>query len=58
MVAVGRKILNSSTIDNARLVQAKDSLLKDTKFVDAISTGTSQKFKVDIRITHAISSIE
>lgn len=57
MVAVGKKVLNKETITSDQLVNARDSLLQDKEFIEAISTGTSQRAKVDLRINHAISSI-
>lgn len=58
MVGVGTCLLNSDRIELAKLVNARANLLADDHFNDAISTGTSQKPKVDLRITKAIAAIE
>ncbi len=57
MVGVGTTILKGGGIDHGRIANARDALLKDEKFVEAISTGTSQKPKVELRITRAIAAI-
>lgn len=56
MVGVGTAILNEH-VDKNKIIKARAALLKDHEFIDAISTGTSQKDKVDLRITKAISEI-
>lgn len=57
MVGVGTHILTSGAADHSRLAEAKTTLLADRQFVEAISTGTSQKPKVDLRIAKAIAAI-
>lgn len=49
--------LQDDRIDHSKLVKARAVLLDDREFVDAISTGTSQKPKVDLRIRKAIEVI-
>ncbi len=57
MVGVGTHLIKAGDIDPARLVNARSSLLVNKGFADAISTGTSQKPKVDLRIATAIAAI-
>jgi hypothetical protein len=57
MVGVGKRILKSGKVDHDKLVKARATLLADQEFVDSISTGTSQKQKVDLRIEKAINAI-
>jgi len=57
MVGVGNHILKSGSVDQGKLVEAKATLLADQQFLDAISTGTSQKPKVDLRIERATAAI-
>lgn len=57
MVGVGTRILKEGTVDSDRLVAAKTQLIEDKEFLEAISTGTSQKPKVNFRITQAIAAI-
>jgi len=56
MVGVSTAIRGGG-IDHNKLVQSRMSLLKDPEFIDAITTGTSQKPKVDLRINKAIKVI-
>ena len=56
MVAVGTAILNGD-IDVNKLAHARATLLEDEEFLDAISTGTSQERKVQLRISKAIKVI-
>jgi len=56
MVGVAVAIRNGN-IDISRLSAARESLLRDEEFIDAISTGTSQKNKVELRISRAIAAI-
>jgi hypothetical protein len=56
MVSVGTAI-RSDGIDSSKLIEAREALLSNNEFVDAISTGTSQKPKVDLRIKKAITQI-
>jgi hypothetical protein len=55
MVAVGTAVRKGETVDAKKLVGARASLLSDEQFMDAISTGTSQKPKVDLRISRALA---
>lgn len=57
MVGVGTQILKSGKVDLDKLVTARKTLLEEKQFVDAISTGTSQKPKVDHRIERAIATM-
>jgi hypothetical protein len=57
MVGVATRLIQSGEIDGDRLVKARKTLLADKAFVEAISTGTSQKLKVDLRIDKAIAAI-
>lgn len=57
MVGVGTNILKMGAVDGDRLIKAKAALLADGAFMEAISTGTSQKPKVDLRIARAIAAI-
>lgn len=56
MVGVGVAIQGDG-IDHGKINEARAALLNDKEFVDAISTGTSQKPKVDLRIKRAIAAI-
>ncbi len=56
MVGVSSAIRESS-FDHDKLIEAKKLLLSDKDFVDAISSGTSQKPKVDLRIKKTIEAI-
>mgnify|MGYP005856022129 CR=1 FL=1 len=56
MVGVGVAILDEG-VDHEKLIKARAALLNDGEFIDAISTGTSQKPKVEIRIKKAIAAI-
>jgi len=56
MVGVGTTI-SAGRPNPDKLAKARDQLLADDGFVDAISTGTSQKPKVDFRIANAITAI-
>lgn len=57
MVAVGTRLIHSGQVDASKLEAARAALLADAGFTDAISTGTSQKGKVDLRLTRAIAAI-
>jgi len=57
MTGVGTHILKKGTVDINKLKHARKELFADTDFMDAISTGTSQKPKVDLRIKKAIAAI-
>ena len=57
MVGTGTAILKDGDVDPGKLSGARSSLLEDQEFLDAISTGTSQKPKVDLRISRAIAAI-
>lgn len=57
MVAIGNLVKNNKTIDYTRLKEDRDTLLQDYEFIEAISTGTSQKPKVMYRIDKAINII-
>lgn len=56
MVGVATAIRGNG-IDHGKLVEARAALLNEKAFADAISTGTSQKPKVELRITKAIAAI-
>lgn len=56
MVGVGVAIQGGG-VDYGKLAEARENLLADRDFVDAISTGTSQKPKVDLRIKKSIAEI-
>jgi hypothetical protein len=53
MVGVGCGVREGRKFSHDTIREARGILLGDTKFVDAISTGTSQKTKVDYRISKA-----
>lgn len=57
MVGAGTAILKTGGVDYGKLTKARSALLSDEKFMDAISTGTSQKPKVDLRIAKSIAEI-
>ncbi len=57
MVGVATQLMMTGTVDSHKLVKARESLLADIDFGGAISTGTSQKPKVDLRIAKAIDKI-
>ena len=57
MVGTSMEILGTGRVDSSRLIEARSSLLKDEDFIDAISTGTSQKLKVELRLEKAIEAI-
>lgn len=57
MVGVGTAIIRSGSVNRNRLVMAKKELLDNPEFMEAISTGTSQEFKVNKRISKAILAI-
>jgi hypothetical protein len=57
MVGVGTCLMKGGIPDKGRLVNARASLLADKDFIDAISTGTSQNTKVDMRIIKAIAAM-
>ncbi|MGC2049629.1 MAG: hypothetical protein WA635_13600, partial [Gallionella sp.] len=56
MVGVGTAIQKGG-VDHQKIIDARATLLKDKDFIDSISTGTSQKPKVDLRIAKTIAAI-
>lgn len=57
MTAVATAIRDGSKPSPTGLNKAREVLLADPDFVDAITTGTSQKPKVDLRISRAIKAV-
>lgn len=57
MTGVATALRAGTKPTSEELVKARKKLLNDSDFVDAITTGTSQKPKVDLRIIRAIQSV-
>lgn len=57
MVGVATAIKNGNTPDARRIREVREALLAEEDFLAAITTGTSQKQKVFLRIDRAIQSI-
>lgn len=57
MVGVATAIKNGETIDTGKLKKAREDLLSDKEFISSITTGTSQKPKVDLRINRSIQYV-
>ena len=57
MVGVATAIIKGVTPDDHKLQEARVILLGDDEFLSAITTGTSQKAKVELRIARAINTI-
>lgn len=57
MTGVATSLKSGSKPNTAGLTKARSLLLADPDFIDAITTGTSQKPKVDLRINQAIQRV-